>query len=112
LALEAISHLTGQGIASILEVRSERVHSCNPIHSNVPCVIPSVFVQKAEQAALGAEVPPFATYPERGKVGIRARERNAYRLLQSLRYQQVYTVMMDAIEDVCNVDVPAVRSAE
>jgi hypothetical protein len=69
----------------------------------------ALILRRAEQAALGAEAPPFARYPERGKMGNRANERNAYRLLQSLRFQQVYTVMMDALEDVCNVDVPAVR---
>ena len=71
-----------------------------------------IILQKAEIAALGAQAPPIAQYPARGRVGERARKRAAYRLAQSIRYQQFYTVVMDAIEDVCSTEVPPVSSTK
>ena len=66
--------------------------------------------QEAEMAALGAQAPPLSQFPAQGRVGPRARKRAELRLAQAIRFQQFYTVMMDAFEDVCSTEVPPVSA--
>lgn len=42
----------------------------------------------------------------KGKIGPRELARREYRLRQQVRYQQVYRVVMDAMEDVCKTELP------
>lgn len=63
-------------------------------------------------AALGAQAPLLSQYPARGPTRPRARKRAAYRLAQSIRFQQFYAVLMDALEDTCGNEIPSVSAGE